>query len=393
MKKYVSIFILLFVVLFSSFAGDRAEVWSRMYKRSFSPEMKFSVMLNIVELNDRGMIPLLEEILTEDIIANLDNKRDITEEQRFIELTKLVVKELGELKSKNSAVLVYTIVKETKDPLLKADAIIALGNMRADQYVDDISLILRNVNMRPLEGLSSEIEAESKVAYGSVSALDRFRNVIGYESVFFASVGWYDQRVRFFADKVLKTITDNPIEPLTKILIDGSFSDKEKAILEVAQCSAPAGDKIEAAREALKQGLVNIADTIQDGLILTSIRKNAIKVLYNSKSSKTDDIYYLSQSVNNGADLEEKIYAIRTLGLNATDEAISELVKILTTFNDRSISGLGITYAEESVVKEIISTLGKSGNSLANGVLTEVQFSGYSSGIIKLAKDALKKMN
>ena len=84
------------------------------------------------------------------------------------------------------------------------------------------------------------------------------------------------------------------------------------------------------------------------------------------------------------------MYAIRSY---YADEAISELVKILTTFNDRSISGLGITYAEESVVKEIISTLGKSGNSLANGVLTEVQFSGYSSGIIKLAKDALKKMN
>ncbi len=392
-KIKVLCFFALILSFTNVFAGDRAEVWSRMYKRSVSSELKFSVMLNIVELNDRGMIPLLEEILSEDIIANLNNKRGVTDEQDFIELTKLVVKELGELKSKSSAPLVYTIVKETADPLLKADAIIALGNMRADKYIDDISFILKSNNSRPIKGSNSDIEAEAKVSYGCIAALDRFRNIEGYSSVFFASVGWYNQRVRYFADKVLKTIVENPIEALIPILVEGSFADKEKAINEVSLCKAPSLDKIRAAREGLRQGLDNVPGSIQEGMTLTTIRKNSIKVLYSSKSSSVEDVYFLTQSVTKGADLEEKIYGIRTLGLNGSDEAIESLSKVLDEFNQRNIDGIGVTYAEEDVVREIITTLGNSGNSLAKAILTEVQFSGYPNGIVKRAKEALKKLN
>ncbi|QEN05720.1 HEAT repeat domain-containing protein [Thiospirochaeta perfilievii] len=393
MRKYLILSVFVITGVFQGFAGDKAEVWSRLYKRSVLPEFKYSIMLNIVELNDRAMIPLLEEILTEDIIANLDNKRSVTEERDFNELTKLVVRELGELKSKRSASLVYTIAKETSDPLLKVDAIVALGNMRATDYLNDISFILRNINMRPVKGKSAELEAESKIAYGAISALDRFKSIEGYSSVFFASIGWYDQRVKSFADKVLKTIVDNPIEALIPIITDGLFSEKEKAILEVAKCDAPTEDKAKAAREAMKQGLDNVAETIKEGMTLTSIRKNAIKVLYFSKSSDPEDVYYLSQSVRSGSDLEEKIYAIRTLGLNGSDEAIDGLVSILSDFNERSISGLDISYSDQDIIKEIIVTLGNTGNEKASGVLTEVQFSNYSSGIVKAAKTALSTLN
>ncbi|MBN2617328.1 MAG: hypothetical protein JXR64_03325 [Spirochaetales bacterium] len=393
MRKKIILSVFFTLMFVNVFAGDRSEVWSRMYRRSTTPELKFSIMMNIVELNDRGMIPLLEEILTEDIIANLNNKRGVTAEQNFIELTKLVVRELGELKSKNSAPLIYTIVKETNDPLLKADAIIALGNIRATEYVDDISFILRNINMRPVKGKSAELEAEAKVSYGAIAALDRFRDIKGYNSVFFASIGWYDQRVRFFADKVLKTIVENPIEALIPIIVDGSFTEKEKAIYEVANCKAPANDKVTAAREALRQGFDNVPNTIQEGMTLTKLRKAAIKVMYASKSSNIDDVYYLSQSVRNGADLEEKIYAIRTLGINGSDDAISALGVILSDFNEKKMSGLDISYTDEDIIREIIITLGNSGNPIASPAITEVQFSGHSSGIIKVAKEALNKLN
>lgn len=387
------ILVLLFIVVFQGFASDRSEVWSRMYKRSVLPELKYSVMLNIVELNDRGMIPLLDEILTEDIIANLDNKRGVNEEKAFIELTKLVVKELGELKSKSSAPLVYNIAIETEDPLLKADAIIALGNMRADAYLNDIAFILRNLNMRPTEGKSSKLEDEAKIAFGCIAALDRFRDIGGYNSVFFASIGWYDQRVRGFADKVLKTIVENPIEALIPIIKDGSLSEKGKAIDEVSICSAPPEDKTMAAREAIRQGFDNVGETIQDGMTLTTMRKTAIKVIYSSKSSNIDDVYYLSQSVRSGSDLEEKIYAIRTLGLNASDEAIDSLSTILGDFNEKKMNGLDVSYAEEDIIRELIDALGKSGNKIASGVLTEVQFSGHSNGIVRKAKEAVKLLN
>lgn len=392
MRKYLIFSVFVLTITFQGFSGDKAEVWSRLYSRSFTPELKYSVMLNIVELNDRGLIPLLEKVLAEDINAKFDDNRSITEEQDFVKFTKLVVKELGELKSKSSAPLVYEVLLNASDSLLKAEAIIALGNMRADNYVDDIALVLRNINLRPVKGKSAELEEEAKIAYGSIVALDKFKSIDGYSSVFFASIGWYDKRVKDFADKVLKTMVENPINALIPIISNGTFSEKDKAMDEVTACNAPATDKALAAREAIKQGLDNVADTIQDGMILTSLRKKGIKTLYASKSKDIEDVYYLTQSVKNGTDLEEKIYAIRTLGFNKSDEAVESLIKLLSDFNERSISGIDITYAEQNIIKELITTLGATGNNNANGVLTEVQFSGYSAGIIRSAKDALSKL-
>ena len=392
--RRVRLFCIFILLALSSqlFGGDRAEIWSRMYKRSVSQESKLSIMLNIVELNDRGMIPLLEEILSEDIIANLNNKRGVTEQQKFLELTKLVIKELGELKSKSSAPLVYTIVNEIDDPLVKAEGVMALGNMRADKYVDDVAFTLRNLSMRPVQGAPSDIEAEGKVAFGCVAALDRFKSIDGYSPVFFASTGWYNKRIKGFADKVLKTIVDNPIEALIPILVDGELNDKAKAIKEVAVCNAPSEDKAKAALVALKQGHDNVPGSIQEGMVLTIIRKDSIKILYSSKSANVDDVYPLSQSLKNGSDLEEKIYAIRTLGQNGTDEAIAALSSVLGEFNQRNIDGIGISYSDEDVVREIIVTLGNSGNASAKGILTEVQFSGYPNGLVRVAKEALKKL-
>lgn len=384
------------ILLISSsliYGGDRSEVWSRMYKRAFTPQLKYSVMLNIVELNDRGLIPLLEQILAEDIVANIDNKRTINEEKEFIDLTKLVVKELGELKAKGSASLVYQIYENIEDPLLKADCLIALGEMRATDYVTEIAYILHTKNLRPVEGTGTNTEFESKVAYGAISALDRFRNIEGYSPVFFASIGWYQDRVKLFADKVLVTIVENPIDALIPILVEGDFKSKEKAMIEVDKCKAPVADKIKASREALKQGHDNVAQTIQDGLVLTSIRKKAIESLYKNNSSSPEDVYYLNMSLENGVDLVEKIYAIRTLSLNNSEDAIDALIKALQNFNDRNISGVGISYSDEDLVREIIDALGDSGNPQAQAVLTEVEFSNYPNAIIRKAKEALKKLN
>lgn len=392
MKKVKLVLLLSVLVASSAFSNDQAEVWTRMYRRAFTPDLKYSVMLSISELNDRAMIPLLEEILSEDIIAGFNNKKSITEQKQVNKITKLVVKELGELKATTSAPLVYDIVKLTDDPLLKADAIVALGNMRADKYLDDIAFILKNKNMRPLEG-SSDAEAEAKVAYSCVAALDRFKAIEGYSPVFFASVGWYDQRVRFFADKVLKTIVENPVESLIPIIINGSTKDKEKALKEVATCKAPREDKNRAAREALNQGFVNLPENLNDGLTLTAIRKDAIKVLYANKSKDVEDVHLLAQSVTKGYDFEEKVYGIRTLAVNNTDEAIEALSKVLGDFNQRNVDGIGITYEEEDIVREIIDALGTSGKQSALAVLTEVQFSGYTNAIIRKAKEAISELN
>lgn len=384
------------IILVSSFvyAEGGSETWVKMYRRSGTTQIKQSVMLNIVKLDDKSIIPFLEQILMEDIIAELSNKRSVNEEQAYIELAKLVIRELGDLKAADSAPLVFQVYLNHGDALLQSECITSLGNMRATQYVDDIAYILHTKNQRPLEGTNSSdnIDHENRVAFAAISALDRFKHIDGYSPVFFASIGWYNQRVRHFADKVLLTIIDNPVDALVPILVNGDFKSKEKAITQVDKCKAPAEDKIIAAREGLIQGHDNIPETIREGIVLTSLRKKAMDVTRKNNSNNISDIPYLVKSLKNGVDLEERILAMKALAVNKSDKAIEVLSATLLEYNDRNASGFGINYLEEDVVRELIDTLGTCGSSNAEFVLTSVMFSGYPDGIVRKAKKALKEL-
>lgn len=391
-RIYIITLLLLSMILSSQ---DKADLYSRMYYRTNKPELKYSVMLNIVSLDDRGIIPLLEKILSEDIVANLHTKRTVHDESGFIELSKLVIKKLGDLKATNSASDIYEVYLNNRDPLLQAECLLSLGNMRAVDYIDEISYILHTKNQRPLVGAytSFEIASESKVAFAAISALDRFRDIDGYSPVLFASIGWYNQRVRNYADKVLLTITENPIDALIPIIVNGDLDSKEKAITEVSECNAPASDKIIAAREALKQGHDNDAVTIQDKMILTSIRKKALYTTWSNRSNAPEDIPYLTKSLRKGVDLEESIYAIKALSINSSEGALEAIISALQEYNTRYVDGIRINYLEEDIIRELIDTLGDVGDKRAEIALTEVLFSGYPDGLVRKAKAALKKLS
>lgn len=389
-----AILALMLIIPISLFSSDAAEIWSRMYKRSVTPELKLAVMTSMVKINDKSMTKLYEEIVAEDIVANLSNKKTVNEAKYFNDLAILVVNKLGQLKALNSASFIYQIYLNTEESLLQAECLLALGNMRAVEFLDDIAYVLHTKNQRPTRGAYTftDIESESKVAFAAISALDRFRNIDGYSSVFFASIGWYNDRVTNYADKVLLTITPNPTEALNPILVDGDFREKEKAITEVFECNAPKEDKINSSRIALQQGHDNIPGSIKEGMVLTSLRKKAIYTTWSNKSNDPNDVHYLLKSVRNGSDLEERIYAIKALGINNSDEAISALTKVLQEYNERNVSNIGITYTEEDIIREIIITLGKSGNKNAEYALMEVLYSGYTDGIVRTAKKALENI-
>lgn len=393
--KTILLCLLFFSIPLSLFSDDTTDMWIKMYERTENPKLKYSVMLNIAALDDRATIPLLEKILVEDIAANLANKRSVSEEKNYIELSKLVIKKLGDFKAVDTAEYIYQVFLNNPDPLLKAECLMALGNMRATEYVDEVSAILDSRNRRPLSGAYSsfETQSESKIAYAAISALDKFGHVDGYSPVFFASIGWYDQRVRNYADKVLLTIIENPIDALIPIIKNGDLESKEKAITEVGECSAPREDKIVAAREALKQGHVNDVDTITGRTILTSIRKKAIYTTWLNRSNKAEDIPYLRDSLENWADLEEAIYSMKALSVNSSEGALDVIISVLHNFNDRYVSGIRINYLEEDVIRSLIETLGEVGDIRAKIVLTEVLYSGYPGGITRKAKEALKKLN
>lgn len=386
-----SIFIGFLLLFFSNtlFATEVGEVWSRLYRRSTSRDLKFTIMLNIIELNDRGLIPLLTEILSDDIIGDLNNKRTVTEEKNFNELAKLVIRELGELKAKSSAAFIYDIVLNAKEPLLVAEAILALGNMRAVEYVDDIAFILRNRNMRPGE----DTQAEEKIAYACILALDRFKSIEGYSSTFFASIGWYSKRLKVPAAKAIRNMVDDPIEALIPIIDEGTYDDKNYAMEEVKACKAPPENKAKAARVALEEGLAHVPDNIRDDMKLGKLRVSSILLLINTGSKDVEDVKLFNGVIERNYDLTEVLYAINALGRNGGDEAVAILSKRLKDFNQKMVDGFGLTYTEVDIIEELINSLGKSGNPNAKGVLTEAQFSGYTKALQRKIKSALQELN
>lgn len=395
MKRFRVVFIVILLLSVTNiYAVDRSEVWSILYRRSETMEQKYSIMLRISELNDPGLVDLLDDILIKDIVANLNNSKNTNTEKAYVELSKLVVRNLGKYKAKESASYVYQVYLGHKDALLKSEAIMALGNMHATEYIDDIAYILHLKNNRPRKGAysSNDLDHENRVAFAAISALDRFKDAKGYESVFIASQGWYHDRVTNYANKVLLTITEDPTDSLISIINKDDFINKEKAIKEVLRCNAPSNRKNTAALVSLEEGHKHVPGNVREGVVLTSIRKYSIYTLWDNKSSNSSDVPFLVRSLTYGSDLEEKILAIKALGVNKSDDAIESLISKLESFNYKNILGMDISYLDEDVIRELILTLGNTKDKRAEIVLYEVLYSDYTDGIQRVAEKALEQL-
>ncbi len=214
------LFILLFLLITVSlsFAGEAADVWSRLYNRAKTYEQRYEIMLNIAELEDHDLPPFLSAALNDLIVTwrNPVNSSQLTLHNQLIEL---IVEQLGSLKIRDSADHLFTVVKDAEDPFLKRAALIALGKVSGTAYADEIAMLLRNLNFKP--GKASQ--AEEVVAYGCIAALERFKEPIGYEPVFFASIGWYTDRIKSKAVRSLEVILADPSEILGNIVKNNSI--------------------------------------------------------------------------------------------------------------------------------------------------------------------------
>ena len=185
-KLVAGVIIALFCSLTTAVADVNTEVWSRLYNRVDSMQQKYVIMQSVVENHHREIIPVLQNALQE-LNLEAETVKGTTQKSIQASLMKLIMKELGNLKAVESAEDVYTTLNDAEDVFLKGEAILALGNMRAIEYTDEIGLILRNINFLP----SSDARRDEITAYACVLALGRLRQVEGYRPVFFASIGWY----------------------------------------------------------------------------------------------------------------------------------------------------------------------------------------------------------
>ncbi len=387
-KLVAGVLILLFCSLTTAVADVNTEVWTRLYNRTDSLQQKYAVMQSIVENHNREIIPVLQNALQE-LNLEVETVKGATEKSIQVSLMKLIVKELGNLKAVESAEDVYTTLSDAEDVFLKSEAIIALGNMRAIEYTDEIALILRNVNFFP----SSDARRDEITAYACVLALGRLRQAEGYRPVFFASIGWYSPKsgVRDRAAEALDTMVDDPTPILSEIITtDSSYREKQAALEAGLRSAAPEEVKTVLATTALEEALRNVGKNITQKAELGKIRRTSMYALISFEAANPEAVPLLEQLLYTKYDMNEKLTAIQTLGVNGTDDAVRALSTYLKYHNERMASG--INPADYRPVRATIEALGNTGNPLASEELIMVQYSGWANAVIREAKAALERL-
>jgi hypothetical protein len=389
-KKLVLIFCISILFIASIAADQEGESWARLYQRMPGIEQKYMIMQNIVPLNDTSLEPFLVSSLEELVYGELSQYRLARSTYDDWEsLTRIIIGELGDIKARTAALVIWDVVINAEVPLLKAEGLIALGSIRAVEYAPEIAIILRDLNFNSRgDRNAAEIEA-----YGAVSALDKMKSDDGFESLFYASIGWYPDRISVYAEEALMSFSNDPAPKLVEIMVDApDYTDKRKALEFALKSSSPLVGKTLAAAAALNEGLKYAEDDYLRISELANLRIDAISALItlNAATPETPDL--LDKAIEEG-ELDEKLIAIQALGGDGGDIASDILARRLSEFNERQTSGLAVNQEERILVKQLIYALGESGNVIGIQPLKEMSLVGYTPAVLRLADEALVKIN
>lgn len=392
MKKIMFVFISFF--LFFSGAGlysqETSAVWSRLYSRALSFEHKYEIMTSLVELHDREMVPVLSSAL-EEIISGNRNIAGGTDRIIINDLTRIIVKELGNLRAQETADLVFTVFLEGWDPVVRGEAVIALGKMGARQYAGSLAMFLRNLNFN---AGSQEQRREGEIlAFACVNALEMLGDPVGFEPVFFASLGWYSgaSRVKETAKQALNTMVEDPSKELIIIIkANPEFTVKLAAVEAAALSQAPPKSREQVAREALNQGLMYQSKDIREQNALRQIRTGAAGIIKSSTLTIPEIIPLMERVLYGDFDINEKLSILEALGTSSMEDAVKAAVRFLKYQNERQSTG--ITSDDNRLIISTIRTLGILGNPLAREELLMVKHSNWTGAVAREAAAVLEKL-
>lgn len=398
MKRILTIVTFLSVTWVSSvFADEKSAVWERIYQNAVNDEMRYAVMLNIRELHDRQFGNLLMEALTELVSRRIElgNNNEIEVKVR---LATAIIQELGELREVAAADQVYQTYKETVGfPFLRSEAVMALGKMRATDYVPNLVRDLSDINLQPDRDKAT---AQEIVAFGLVQALATMKDARGYEPVFFSSIGWYSpqRKVKETARAMLKIMVDDPSDALLKIVQTQPTAEGKMAALRAeSESKAPDTGKAKVALAALDAGVGIIANTIVETTQWGDLRKEALKLLVQAKDKSPEAVVLYRQQYKTAAlarDTSEILSVLQAMGTNGTPEALNYLIELMEGFNVRASTPGLLTDFDVQQVRTILQAFRVASNPAARPVLIQAQYTEYTPAVkrdVKLVLDGLPK--
>jgi hypothetical protein len=305
------------------------------------------------------------------------------------------VRELGDLKSPESAELVFRVYTDATESIIRGEAAVALGKIRATDYAPRLALDLSAINTGPKPTIARDQEI---IALGLVQGLNAMRAAEGYEAVFLASLGWYpsSSRVKETAKAATLTMVDDPGESLMAIMTKNPSLDIKTTALETELASnAPADRKADFAKKALKAGLDRVATDPTTRAALIKFRTTATVGLTALKDSSPDAVPLYIEEIKmdkkNDQTLDETLKAYVALGVNGSDVAADYLASKLAEYNDFEMSKAN-TPRDKSLIRQIVASMALTKNPKVRAALQGASVIDYDANIIRLIKDALAQV-
>jgi hypothetical protein len=323
------------------------------------------------------------------LVATEMNLQTATERDAADETARLLSYHVGEEKFVSAGGDLWQIVEIFSNPLVKAEAIMALGRMQATAFLPQVIKVLTDLNLAP----TNDPDTAEKIAYGAILSLEKYQAKEGYLPVFFASIGWYSDRIKDTAKKSLTVILADPTEPLTEVIHSPAYDYQAKfdALRTMEASNSSTEVKVSFALAAYAEGWLAATSVTRERLLLNTIRKYAMDMIQRYKT--TDNVVYplLDSSYKSGSDWEERLGAVSTLGALATPEAARQLANYLQLFNTGLQRGT-ITPNDDRMVREVIRALGATGRREGSSALNSVLALDWTNAIKLLARDALSKI-
>jgi hypothetical protein len=285
----------------------------------------------------------------------------------------------------------WRTVEIFENPVVKMDALIALGSIGATEYTSRIILLLELITQdRSIDRLGQE-----RVAYGAIQALENLAvgDVSAYLAVYYASQGWYGQWVKNKASESCAVIFEDPAEPLSKALSSGHYTYWDQRYAALSSIDAAENTSAEAKSNAATIALEECwSSTPQQMRGVAQMRKLAIDMI--GKYGVTDPKIYplLSRSYRTPFDIDEQLRIIHSLAQVKDTQAADLLASFIDNINDKQERG-AIQASDERLMRALLPALGATGGSEKGEESLEkvMDIQGWNSLVRNLASQSLKK--
>jgi hypothetical protein len=380
--KFLVAAALLIAVAIPAFADDATRIYGRILAEADTVQQKYSVALTIASKNDPDAAPYVADALDWVLAARSAIKRG-PEAETYERLTRVLLKSLGDWHYTNAAASVMRTVDDSPDALTKAEALIALGSMRAVEYAERISLMLRDLNNQP----TADSDYGEKVAYGCVLALERMRSPIGFAPLFFASEGWYSRRVREQAERSLSLVLDDPSDAISSLLSVETPPRMVKALDLELRSKASAEARTRVAALALSRGVIVSPRNRTEQNQLAELRSKAMNALASTASAGVSTAADVAEAYRIAA-TDERLMALKALGADKSGPAAVVLRDIILALNADQKAGL-VDETRNTLMRAALQNATRNaGKELAPAIQSVLLNDGWSSGILSLASAA-----